>query len=151
MANKIFDYNGSQHIDQVTGQALTNSGVEIKRGDLGLCGYIASGDSLTISGLSVDVINIVSWARGIGTLRVTVGATNTDIVLSDTVWTNTKSTVSLSSQTSVTITCTSGAVYVKKVDLFDIALTSYEESKIQEDFLHTFPQAEIKYYRNAVE
>jgi len=106
---------------------------------------------LTISGLSVDVINIISWARGIGTLRITIGATNTDIVLSDMIWTNTKSIVSLTSQTSVTITCTSGEVYVKNVSLFDTALSSYEDAEIQEDFLHTFPLAETKYYRDAIE
>jgi len=45
--SKIFEYNGSQMIDQVTGSALTNNGVEIKRTEKGLAGFFAN-DSLTL-------------------------------------------------------------------------------------------------------
>jgi hypothetical protein len=52
MANKIFHFSGSQIIDQVTGSALTNSGVEIKRTEKGLAGecpgYLTSASTLNL-------------------------------------------------------------------------------------------------------
>jgi len=131
-------------IEKVSGAKMTNSGGEFKTTKHGLALLLESGDSVTLTGLSLDVINIISYARGLGTLRIAVGANNTDIVLTNSNWINTLTTVAYTAQISVTLSCTSGKVYISTVAMSDIAFTTDELNDFAKKFLNSKILSETK-------
>lgn len=135
---KIFSFNHNNFgtfRDSITGILGTPSGGSFKKTLKGYSYYLESGDSISYTGLSFDLIDLITECRGIGTLRITIGATNNDIVLTDNQWSFEKDTFALTSQTTVTITVTSGFAYVSRIFGFDHSLSTLEENNLQIDFL----------------
>jgi len=76
--SKIFEYRGDQMIDQVTGSALTNSGVEIKRTEKGMAGsFDGVSDYITATNFDIGTnpTTFVFFAKNIGSgLRCLIGS-----------------------------------------------------------------------------
>jgi len=142
---KVFDWKAGSLIDKVSGNLLTNNGVVFKQTEKGMAGYFDNGNSLTLTGLNLNVINFLSNVKGIGTLRIAVGANNTDIILTDNLWKQVKNTVSYTSETSITISCISGNIYLQVITLFDTTLTTQEINNEYKDFLNSQPLATTKF------
>jgi len=100
-----------------TGIVGTPTDVEFKRTEKGQAIFLESGKSITWTIPSSSITNIISFIGGVGTARISCGANNTDI--SVTGWTNTNSVVSYSGITTITLTATSGYIYIANVYLFN--------------------------------
>lgn len=137
--NNTYNFNRDNYgtfrdsISNVLG--IPSGGGTFKKTSKGYAYYLESGDSISYTGLSFDLIDLITECKGIGILRITIGAINNDIVLTDNIWSFEKDTFALTSQTTVTITVTSGFAYVSRIFGFDHSLTTIEETKLQEDFL----------------
>ena len=135
---KIFSFNHNNYgtlRDSISSILGIASGGSFKKTSKGYSYYLESGDSISYTGLSFDLIDLITECRGIGTLRITIGATNNDIVLTDNIWSFEKDTFALTSQTTVTITVISGFAYISRIFGFDNSLSTIEENNLQIDFL----------------
>lgn len=135
---RIFEFNkklNGSYIDTISNIIGVNSGSSFKKTEKGISAYLQSGNSITYTGLSFDLINLITECKGVGTLRITIGSTNNDIVLTDNRWSFEKDTFSLSSQTSITITVTSGYAYVNRIFGFNHSLSTLEYNNLYKDFL----------------
>jgi len=131
---KVFEYKAGSLLDRVSGQQLTNSGVVFKQTEKGVAGYFNVGNSITLAGVDLDVINIISNLKGNGTLRIAVGSNNIDIITTN-LWEQVISTVTYTNETSITLSCISGSFYLQGVKLFDKLLDTYEINKEYKKFL----------------
>jgi hypothetical protein len=135
---KIFIYNANKGSYLSTNNILgsitgTTSFQRLNKGT-GL--KLTGGNSVQWTIPSSTITNLVSLATGNGTLRISCGLNNTDIVLTGEEYNN--SVVSYSSITTITVTATSGTVYLYGLRVFNVVST-LELNNIQEEFLQASP------------
>lgn len=130
---KIFqtDFIHGSYIDQVSKVSATNTNGSFKRTNRSNAYYVDTSTTLAFTGLSLDLIDLITECKGVGTLRITIGSTNNDIVLNSDSWVFEKDIFALSSQTTVTITCTSGFAYVSQITGFDHSLSTLQENDLK--------------------
>lgn len=140
MRQPIFTFNNhinGSYIDSVSGTVGTPTNGEFKRTTKGLSFKLDSSTSLSYTLSSFDAVNLITMAGGNGTLRVTIGSTNTDISLTN--WSFDKTVLSLTGETTVTFSCTSGTVYLSRCLIFDDSISVDEENSLEKQFLRAGP------------
>lgn len=140
--SKIFDrwfIDGSYITDNISG-VITGSCPFIQL-EKGYSVTLTSGNSISWTIPSSDITNIISYIRGIGTYRVTLNSTNIDITSSLNTWQFQNSTISQSNVTTISITATSGTIYVNRVVLLN---GTDEVTQLNKEFLNSKPTIEPK-------
>jgi len=137
---KIFEFNKGQSGTLISEPSKSVGAITGSASFKGLSkGYgivLSSGNSVQWTISSSTITNLVSLASGNGTLRISCGANNTDITITGDEYNN--STVSFSGITTITITATSGTVYLYSLQAFNVVST-LDLIKIQEQFLQASP------------
>lgn len=137
---KIFSFNNKRngsYIDSMSGVQGVNTNGEFKQTIKGLAYKLDTSTSLSFTVDSFDAVNLITMAGGNGTLRVAIGSTNTDIVLTG--WSFDKTILSLTDETTVTFSCTSGTVYLSRCLIFDESISTDEENDLEKQFLRASP------------
>jgi hypothetical protein len=133
-----FDWLGSKgsYLANNDNLGIVTGSLSFTRLEKGNCLILTSGNSITWTINSVDITNIISYIRGIGTYRVTLNANNTDVSLTNTIWNFQNSVVNALGITSVTVTATSGTVYLNRLVLLN---GDYEVDNLETYFENSSP------------
>lgn len=102
----------------------------------GLAVKLVSGASLTYAIPSSNITNLISYIKGIGTYRVTLGATNIDVAKATFDYQFQNSAGTYNSVTTVVITATSGTVFVNRLVLLN---GTNEVNQLQVEFNNAQP------------
>jgi hypothetical protein len=142
---KIFEWDARKgnYLDSISKTEGVPVSLRFSQTGKGLSLYLDSASSLAFTVPAFNLTTLVSWVKGKGTLRISVGSTDVDIDLTNNLWQFSDNLVDISNETDITITVTSGYAYVLKVIGFDSFLTVSENNYLYKEFQTSYPNGEV--------
>jgi hypothetical protein len=142
---KIFEWDARKgnYLDSISKTEGVPVSLRFSQTGKGLSLYLDSASSLAFTVPAFNLTTLISWVKGKGTLRVSVGSTDVDIDLTNNLWQFSDNLVDISNETDITITVTSGYAYVLKVIGFDSFLTVSENNYLYKEFQTSYPNGEV--------
>lgn len=142
---KIFEWDArsGNYIESVSKEEGTPVSTRFSLTGKGFAVYLTTASSVSFTVPSFDLVDIFTWAKGSGTLRVAIGSTNNDITLVGNEWVFDKGTYSLTGEVTVVLSMVSGSGYVANVQGFDAAVTIEEENRLTSQFNNSYPYKEV--------
>lgn len=142
---KIFDWDGRKgnYLDNLSKINGVPTSLRFSQTGKGLSLYLDTTSSLAFTVPAFNLTTLISWVKGRGTLRISIGGTDVDIDLTDNLWQFADNLVDINNETNITITVTSGYAYVLKVIGFDSFLTVSENNYLYKEFQTSYPNREV--------